>query len=124
MKTTRRDLLKGTAGTVAIAAVGSVATVAAAVVRADPILLLERQLWEADADSGDADTPEGAEAYERFKVLDKQMQDAVPVSLEGVAAKLRYLKWDASIAGGRTGETAARTALEGLEAMIEGRVSL
>jgi hypothetical protein len=91
---------------------------AVAATRPDPILSLEQRLWEADEASADADTLEGAKAYERFKVLDKRMQDAVPVSLEGVAAKLRYLKWDASIAGGRTGETAAATALEGLERLM------
>ena len=120
MKTTRRDLLRGTAGTVAIAAVGSVATVAATI-HTDPILSLERQLWEADEASGSLETAEEDAAHERAQVLDKQMQDAVPVSLAGVAAKLRYLKWDASKAGGPQGERAAATALEGLEALIEGR---
>ena len=103
-----------------------VTTAAGAVATAkpnDPILSLERRFWEADEASGHADTLEEIAAYERLGVLDKQMQDAVPVSLEGVAAKLRYLKWDASIAGGSTGERAAATALEGLEALIERRES-
>ena len=124
MKATRRDLLKGTAGTVAIAAAGSVATMAAAVVRADPILSLEQQLWEADeawtaaSDTGDSDA-----AYETFKPLDERMRDAVPVSLEGLAAKLRYLKWHVGVASDDTAQKAAATALEGLEALIEGRQS-
>ena len=100
------------------------ATVAAAVNRLDPVLSLERRLWKADeAWSAALDTPDEAAARERFGPLDKRMQDAVPVSLEGVAAKLRYLKWDASIGGGPQGQRAAATALEGLEALIEGRPS-
>ena len=120
MKATRRDLLKGTAGSVAIAAMGSVATVAATV-HTDPILSLERRLRKADeAWSAASDTGDSQEAYEHFKPLDERMRDAVPVSLEGVAAKLRYLKWHVGIASDDTAQTAAATALEGLEAMIEG----
>ena len=118
---TRRAALKG--GTVTVAAIAVTGAVAARIAVDDPVVALERQLWEEDEASNPADTLEGAAAYERFKVLDKRMQNAVPVSLEGVAAKLRYLKWDASITGGATGERAAATALEGLEALIEGRQS-
>ena len=119
----RRAALRGGTAAVACAVVTTAAGAVATAKPNDPILSLERRFWEADEASGHADTLEEIAAYERLGVLDKQMQDAVPVSLEGVAAKLRYLKWDASIAGGRTGETAARTALAGLEALIEGRQS-
>ncbi len=99
------------------------ATVAAAT-RPDPILSLERRLWKADdAWSAVSDSPDASVAYERVKPLDERMRDAVPVSLEGLAAKLRYLKWHVGIASDDTAQTAARTALEGLEALIEGRQS-
>jgi len=49
------------------------------------------------------------------------MRDAVPVSLEGLAAKLRYLKWHVGIAGDEIAQTAVATALEGLEALIAPR---
>ncbi len=100
------------------------ATAAAAVARPDPILSLERRLWKADeAWSEVSDMPDGDAAYERFRPLDEKMRDAVPVSLEGLAAKLRYLKWHVGIASDDTAQTAAATALEGLEALIEGRQS-
>ena len=57
---------------------------AAAAGRTDPILSLERQLWEADeAWSAASNTGDSEEAYERFKPLDERMRDAVPISLEG-----------------------------------------
>ena len=100
------------------------ATVTAAATRPDPILSLERRLWKADeAWSAASDTGDSCEAYERFRPLDERMRDAVPVSLEGLAAKLRYLKWHVGIASDDIAQTAARTALEGLEALIEGRQS-
>ena len=116
----RRAALKGGSAvamyTAAITAAGAVATP----IPTDSILSLERQLWEADeAWSEASDTPDGDAAYERFKPLDERMRDAVPVSLEGLAAKLRYLKWHVGIASDDIAQTAARTALEGLEALIE-----
>ena len=74
---TRRAALQGGTATVACVVVTTAAGAVATAKPNDPILSLERRFWKEDEASADADTLEGAEAYERFKVLDKQMQDAV-----------------------------------------------
>lgn len=90
------------------------ATVTAAT-RPDSILSLERRLWKAEeAWSAASDTGDSQEAYERFKPLDERMRDAVPISLEGLAAKLRYLKWHTQIHCDDFAKTAAATALRAL----------
>ena len=108
---TRRAALRGATAVAAMSAVPATAIIANDI---DPLLSLEAQFRQADPDWGAA--PEGSpaeeEAVARFKVLDDQMSDAVPVNLEGVAAKLRYLKWDAFISCNRRAEEAARTILE------------
>ena len=120
MKTTRREALQG----VAAAAVVTVAPVLP-IARArepDPLMLLEKQFWQSkqDWDAASEDTAEYEEASDRFRVLDDQMTEAVPVSQEGVAAKLRYLEWHGKITNERT-EEIARTTLEGLQ-RLAGRV--
>ena len=119
MTISRRTALLGAA-----AAVSFAAPVAMAKCRnradGDPLLSLETQFRQADRDWSAALDNEvhTQEAADRFWLLDNQMAAAVPVNLDGVAAKLRYLKWDAHISCNRRAEEAARTAVEGLERIM------